>query len=130
MNPMNTVKEEFYSQMGDYLPDCINVDVSYPDSETNKIMKIYQKVKEVDNELDNEIFSIHLRYIFSSQDTIYVCKKEKYSFILSIQNKLADLSYIADDFFSRLVLSKNDKLNKIIEYCSLIRIFFTNYIYQ
>ncbi len=62
-------------------------------------MKIYQKIKEVDDELDNEIFTIHLRYYFSSMDKIYFCKKEKYSFILSIKNKLADLSYFADEFF-------------------------------
>ena len=114
LNHMNTVKEAFHHPMDN--PHGINVDVSYPDRESGKIMKIYQKIKEVDDELDNEIFTIHLRYYFSSRDKIYFCKKEKYSFILSIKNKLADLSYFADEFFSKL-FDKNDKLYKLIEYC-------------
>ncbi len=124
LNPMNTVKEQFNtSPMGNtnpnfnYIPDCINVDVSFPDRESSKIMNIYQKIKEVDDELYNdEIFTIHLRYRPHSEEKIYFCKKEKYSFILSIKIKLADLSYFADKFFSKL-FGKNDKLYKLIEYC-------------
>ena len=104
VNLMNTIKEEFNNPMFFSIPDYINVNVSYSD-------RIYQKLRDVDNELGNEILTIHFKNKYFS-DKIYVCKKEKYSFILSLKNKLADLSWVADEFFSKLVLSKNDKLYK------------------
>ena len=47
--------------------------------------------------------------------TIYICKDKKTEFVYSLKQNISKLSYVAEEFFSKL-FDKNDKLSKIKDY--------------
>ena len=97
-----------------YTNDVYRIYVSNPTKDNKKIKEISQKLKLIDDEIDKEIYSIHLKGNFNG--TIYVRKKKKSAVISSLKNELSDLSYVSDEFFSKL-FGKEDKIYKIIKYC-------------
>jgi hypothetical protein len=101
LNLEKSVREELYDGF-----DYKEIIVSFPDNEIKNL-------KIIDDNIRNEVYDIFFRYAIN--ETVYVYKNRKAEFVSSLKKKLSKLSFITDEFFSKL-FDKQDKISKIIEY--------------